>query len=122
MRLPRALDHQLVKADISLRNHVEITSLSGASHYFYQSRQLIQVLGSKSRQSVTDSEALEGEADRDEYLLDLLRGHTENFSSSVWIGDYQPFLFQLPEGFPNGCPAHPHLPGNLGFNQPIASL
>ncbi len=120
--LGRAFEEELVEAEISFDDGLQLTNIGSLFHLPDQALEFFQVGGREEWEGVTKGKALQGQADRDEHLAHLLQGDADHLGGAVGEGNDKPLLLQMTECLPYWSPTDTELLTDLLLDEPITRL
>ena len=120
VRLPGAGEHELVEADVRLDAAQQIARASALAHLPHLLGELSEVGVGHSLSRLREAEPLERQPDRDQDLVHLLVGDAEHDRTAVGVGDDEPLVLELAEGFPDRPAARVQLTRDAILDQPLA--
>ena len=122
VRLARALEHELVEADVGLDRLLQVVRPRRLAHHPDLLRELGEVRVVHPLDRLREAELLERQADRDQDLVHLLVGDAEHDGAAVRVRDDESLVLELPQRLAHRAAARLQLARDPVLDQPLAVL
>lgn len=122
MLLTGSLNHELVKLDVEVGELILTIDLARTTHLSDQLLQGVEVSFGEPGGGLSEREAFEDGAYRDEHLVDLRLRHAQHLSAPVRVRRHEPFLLELPQRLADRRTARAQLCREVEFDEAIARL